>query len=210
MSSSSIDFLELDYTKMIANPMVVPVKKSPEEFYDVFKKYKEFGEKTPEVDRGKLFRYIPLVYDKNSPLHDVIGDFKKLKAKAAELAGFKKDNEGNFLKPVELILSCKNHEVNYMIVRYVIHHKSAKYHEMVILKEAHVKVSVNVLESPTAANLKSFQEVGTQVDAIQQELLSGDTNQHLHEDMQQYYFEDKLELRPEDIARKRAANLPIV
>ena len=207
---SSIEWLELDYTKMIANPMVVPVKKSPRDYYDLFKKYKEFDAELKDVDERKLFRYIPLVYDKNSPLHAVIDDFKKLKAKAAELAGFLKNSEQKFLKPVEEILSCNNRDVNFMIVRYVIHHKSAKYHEMVILKEAHLKISAKVLEDPSAKELASFKTVGAQVDEIQQELLSGDNNPKLQENLLEYYFEDKLELRPEDIARRRAAGLPLV
>lgn len=207
---STIDFSELDYTRMIANPMVVPLKKSPADFYDIFKKYKEFTVEVKGIDERKLFRYIPLVYDKNSPLHAVIGDFKKLKAKAAELAGFNKDNEGKYLKPVEDVLLCNNRDVNFMIVRYVIHHKSAKYHEMVILKEAHLKISVNVLEDPTTKELSSFKTVGAQVDELQQELLSGDNNPKLQENLLEYYFEDKLELRPEDIARRRSAGLPLV
>ncbi|MDU9793817.1 hypothetical protein RGC27_08235, partial [Helicobacter pylori] len=62
----------------------------------------------------------------------------------------------------------------------------------------------NVLENPTDKDIRNFQMLGTQLDGIKQELLSGDKNLKLQEDLMQYYFEDKLELRPEDIARKRA------
>lgn len=207
---AEIDYSELDYSRMIANPMEVPAKKSPADVYDIFNKFKEFLEETPDLDKKKLFRYIPLVYDKNSPLPAVLPDIKKVKTKAAELAGFKKDSDGRFLKPVESMILCDDRVVNAMIVRYVSLHKSAKYHEMVILSEAHVKVSVNVLESPSATDIKNFQMLGTQLDSIKQDLLSGDTSKKLQEDLMQYYFEDKLELRPEDVARKRAAKQPIV
>jgi len=207
---ADIDYSELSYDRMIVNPTAVPQKKCPSEVYDIFKKYKEFLEETPDIDRKKLFRYIPLVYDKNSPLRTVISDIKKIKTKAAELAGFNKDDNGRFLKPVEEVILCNDRVVNAMIIRYVLEHKSAKYHEMVVLSEAHVKLSVNVLEAPTDKDIKNFQTVGTQVDNIKQELLSGDNSSKLQEDLLHYYFEDKLQLRPEDIARKRAAKQPLV
>lgn len=207
---ADIDYSELSYDRMIANPMVVPQKKCPSDVYPLFKKYKEFLEETPDIDKKKLFRYIPLVYDKNSPLRTVLSDIKKIKTKAAELAGFNKNDEGRFLKPIEAVILCDDRVVNAMIVRYVLEHKSAKYHEMVILSEAHVKIAVNVLEAPTDKDIKNFQSIGSQLDEIKQELLSGDNSVKLQEDLLQYYFEDKLQLRPEDIARKRAAKQPLV
>lgn len=207
---AEIDYAELDYDKMVANPMVVPIKKSPAEVYDIFNKYKEFLEETPELDKKKLFRYIPLVYDKNSPLHSVLPDIKKIKTKAAELAGFKKDEEGRFLKPIEDMITCLNHTVNTMIVRYVVYHKSARYEDMVILSEARSKLSAGLLNNPSDRDIKNFQSLGTQLDEIKQDLLSGDTNKKIQEDLMQYYFEDKLELRPEDIAKNRAAKKPLV
>ncbi|HMG14780.1 MAG TPA: hypothetical protein VK590_05010, partial [Saprospiraceae bacterium] len=199
---SEIDFDELDYTKMMCNVRSIAIKKSPETEFDIFKKYKEFLVETPEIDRKKLFRYFPLVYDKNSPLHQVIQDIKRLKGKAAELAGFKIQADGNFMGHVMELMECNNRTVNQMIIRYVILHKSAKYHEMVVLREALAKLSVNVVENPTDKDLKNFQVVGERVDNVQQELLSGDNNEHLQSDLFEYYFEDQLQLRPEDVARK--------
>lgn len=211
---AEIDYLELDYGKMICNPMVVPVKKCPSEVYEFFRIYKEYDAdriaEIPDIDKRKLFRYIPLVYDKNSPLRTVLSDLKKIKTKAAELAGFKKDDNGRFLKPIEEVIVCNNRVANAMIVRYLLEHKSAKYHEMVILSEVHAKLAVNVLEAPNDKDIKNFQAVGAQLDEIRQDLLGGDSSHKLQEDLLQYYFEDKLQLRPEDIARKRASKQPLV
>lgn len=199
---SAIDFEELDYTKMMCNVMAVPDKRSPEDEFEVFKKYKEFLEPTPEIDRKKLFRYIPLVYDKHSPLHTVIPDIKKVKGKAAELAGFRLQEDGTFLPNVMQMMECNNREVNQMIIRYSVLHKSAKYHQYVVLREAQVKLSVNIIEDPNKANVASFNDVSERVDSAQQELLSGDNNANLQDSFHEYYFENELQLRPEDIAKR--------
>lgn len=200
---AEIDFSELDYSKMMCNVMAVPEKKNPETEFEIFRKYDEFLQPTPELDRKKLFRYIPLVYDKNSPLHQVISDVKKVKGKAAELAGFKLQEDGNFMKHVIELLECNNKEVNKMIIRYVTLHKSAKYHEYVVLREAHTKLSVDVVLDPAKTNLvATFQSVGEKVDKVQQELLSGDNNVNLEDNLNDYYFENELRLRPEHIAKR--------
>lgn len=198
---AEIEFDELDYTKMMCNVMAVPEKKNPEFEFEVFTKYKEFFGETPDIDRKKLFRYIPLVYDKHSPLHDVIPDIKKLKGKAAELSGFKRQEDGTFLSSVMALMECNDSIINQMIIRYVILHKSAKYHQMVVLREAHAKLSVSVIEDPKKSNVDSFNDVGDRIDQVQQELLSGDNNVNLENSLHEYYFENELQLRPENIAK---------
>lgn len=197
-----IDFEDLDYSRMMCNVMSLPASHSPEDVYEVFKKYEEFIEPTPEIDRKRMFRYIVLVYDKHSPLHTVIHEIKRLKGKAAELSGFKKDEKGNFSAPVEDMMLCSNSRINAMIIRYVTLHKSAKYNEYVVLREAHHKLAIKVILDPTPKDLQNFQMVGERADAIQQELLNQDNNDNLQEALSEYYFEDRLALRPEDIARK--------
>lgn len=198
-----IDYLELDYNGVYLNPMVVPQKKSPEDFYEDWKRYVEFLTPTPEVDRKKLFRYIPLAYGQKSPLHAAINNIKKVKGVAAELAGFQRQNDGQFLSSVNEILTCRNFDVNRMIVRYITLHKSAKYHEYCILREAHFNLGVKVTADPSPKDLSNFTSVGNRVDELSQDLLNKDSTESLQENLYEYYMEDRLRLRPEDIAKKR-------
>jgi hypothetical protein len=199
---AEIDFSELDYSKMICNPMVVPPKKSPEDFYEIFQQYKEFTEVTIDLDKNKLFRYIPLVYDKNSPLHLVIEDIKKLKGKAAELAGYRKI-EGKYVEAVERLITGQHQLANFMIIRYVTLHKSKQWHRFCILNEVFDITSEKLLREPSKSDLQSFETLSEQIDTIKQDLLSKDNSKKLDEDMYEYYFSDKLRLRPEDIALNR-------
>jgi hypothetical protein len=206
---AEIDYSELDYSKMICNPMAVPPKKSPEDHYDIFQQYREFTTPTFDLDRSKLFRYIPLVYDKNSPLHVVIDDIKKLKGKAAELAGFKKI-DGKYLESVEKLLTGQHKEANYMIIRYVVLHKSKQWHRFCILNEVFEHTSERLLRDPSKSDLQNFESLSEQIDTVKQDLLSKDNSSKLEEDMYSYYFDDKLKLKPEDIALNRKEGKDIV
>jgi hypothetical protein len=203
----SIDWKSLDYTKMICNPMVVPEKKSPEEHYEIFKRYQEFIQDTPGINRKALFRYIPLVYDKNSPLREHIDDIRKLKGKAAELAGFRRTND-RYSEQIEIAIACKNSTVNSMIIRYVTLHKNKLYHRYVVLNEMYDNMSIRLLESQASkSEIEAFGSLGDQIDEITQELLSKDVD--LQESFEEYYLENQLRLRPEDIAERLLEGDPI-
>jgi hypothetical protein len=196
----SIDWKSLDYSKMICNPMVVPDKKSPEDHYEIFKRYREFIQDTPGINRNKLFRYIPLVYDKHSPLREHIDDIRKLKGKAAELAGFRRTND-RYSEQIEILIACKNSTVNSMIIRYVTLHKNKLYHRYVVLNEMYDNMSIRLLESQASkAEIEAFGSLGDQIDEITQELLSKDVD--LQESFEEYYLENQLRMRPEDVAER--------
>lgn len=198
---SQIDFKKLDYSKMICNPMVVPEKKSPEDHYEIFKRYKEFIQDTPEINRPKLFRYIPLVYDKNSPLREHIDDIKKLKGKAAELAGFRRGDNDRYSEQIEVLMACKNKVVNDMIIRYITLHKNKLYHRYVLMSEMYFNMSSGLLADATnKSQIEAFASLGDAIDEIQQELLSKDVD--LQESFEEYYLSTEIRLRPEDIAEK--------
>lgn len=211
---ASIDFSELSFDGVFLNPMVVPVKKSPADYYPTWKQYAEFlPANFPHLNgvfMNKLLRYIPLVYAQKSPLHTVLSDIKKIKGAAAELAGFKRDEDGNFTKEVFSILQCRDNAVNKMIVRYIMIHKSGKYHEYAILREAHYNLGVRIVEEPDDKDIKNFKGLSIQLDDLSQTILGGDTSHKLHEDMYEYYLEDRLKLRPEDIARNRKEGKELV
>lgn len=198
---AQVDWKNLDYSKMICNPMVVPEKKSPEDHYEIFKRYKEFVELTPNINRPKLFRYIPLVYDKNSPLREHIDDIRKLKGKAAELSGFKRNDGDRYPEPVEVMMACKNKTVNDMIIRYITLHKNKLYHRYVLMSEMYFNMSAGLLADATnKAQIEAFASLGDAIDTIQQELLSKDVD--LQESFEEYYLANEIMLRPEDIAEK--------
>lgn len=205
-----IDFSSLDWGKMMANTYAIPPKKDPRvEYKEVFRFPEYYPEAFPSADIVKTLRYIAMVYDKNSPLHQVFNDIKKVKTHAAELAGFIRQEDGRFLSNVEEILSCRNEAVNKMIVRYAITHKNALYSKFILYSELHT-FEMEKLLAGAGGKLSDFDMLSKNLDQTRQELLSQDNSIKLHEDFMSFYFEDKLLLRPEDIARRLQRGEPAV
>lgn len=209
---SNVDHSKLDYSKMLCNIMALPPKKSPLEELDFFKKHKEFHEKLPFLNKTKVLRYICLVYDKGSPLHDAYEDLLKKKMAAADLANFIKEEDGKFKVEIEDMMRCDastkmGKNINAMILRYVTGFYSAKYSRYILFKEMEFRESNALLNGKS--KIDDFNKISKELESVEEELLSGDNA--LKADLSRYYFEDKLELRPEDIAgRLSNGDQPII
>lgn len=209
---STVDLEKLNYTKMMCNIMLLPPKKNPLEEFDFFKKHKEFHAPLIQLNKTKVLKYICLVYDKGSPLHDAFKDLTRIKMIAAELAQFIKEENGFFNGKVEDIIRCDSttetgRRVNAMIIRYVTGMKSVLYQKWVLYSELHTRESLKLLNGES--KIDNFKKISEELEECESQLLSGDN--HLHEDLTKYYFEDKIELRPEDIAARLAnGDAPII
>jgi hypothetical protein len=179
-------------------------------FKNVFN-FKEYYEELNEVDVLKFLRFIPMAYDKNSPLRSHFTETTRLKIKAADLAGFVRQDDGRFLSNVENVLNGGNEIANRMIIRYVVQHKNSLYTRFVMYQELYEN-EMHKLRSGEkgAAKISEFDTLGDKLDEIRQELFSQDNNIKLQNDFHQFYFEDKLLLRPEDIAEKLRKGEPAV
>lgn len=202
---SAVDPHKLDFTKMLCNVMSIAPKQNPLEEFEFFKKHREFHIPLVQMNKTKVLKYICLVYDKNSPLHDAYPDLNKKKIVACELAQFIKEDNGKFNGKVEDMIRCDSatetgRNINAMIIRYVTGMKSALYHRWVLYTELHTQESVALLNGST--KIDNFKKISEELEKCESQLLSNDNT--LHVDLTRYYFEDKLELRPEDIAAKIA------
>ena len=97
-----------------------------------------------------------------------------------------------------------------MIIRYVILHKSKQWHRFCILNEVFEHTSERLLRDPSKNDLQNFESLSEQIDTVKQDLLSKDNSRKLEEDMYEYYFDDKLKLKPEDIALNRKLKKQLV
>jgi hypothetical protein len=181
--------------------MSLPPKKTPLEAFDILQKHKEFHTPilNPHTPKAKVQKYIPLVYDKNSPLHDAYQDLMRVKIVAAELSGFVKEAGGKFHEQVEMMFRCEQEIITTMIVRYITLNKSA-------LFEKYSRTAAAFLLGD--AKMSEFDNISKALELCETELLAHDNK--LQEDFTQYYFESKLELRPEDIAERLKKGEPPV
>jgi len=208
---SEIDLDSLDWSKMVANTYRLQPRQDARDLFPIIFAYKEFHEKLHDIDTLKVLKYIPLVYDKNSPLHKEYPELNKLKIKAADIAGFIRQDNGKFLSNVEEMLDGSNEIVNKMIIRYCLLQKSALYTRYVVLNEVYAR-EINGLLQGKKSKIEEFTKIADELDNVRQQLLSKDTSEKLKTDFEKFYFDDQLKLRPEDIAyalKKKIDPVPV-
>lgn len=84
--------------------------------FSLFTLYPEFSKSIPEIEQDSLLKYIVYMYDCNTPLKS-ISDMLTRKAKAAELAGIKSDNN-HWPLPVLQMFYGQSKVANAMMIRY--------------------------------------------------------------------------------------------
>ncbi len=206
---STIDPKKLDYSKMLCNVIELPSRKSPLEAFELLQKHKEFHVPllNPHLPKTKVLIYVALIYDKGSPLHDAYRDLNKRKVVAADLSLFTREEGGKFNPKVEDMFRCEIPEINSMIIRYIMMSKSVLFQRYCVYSEAYFNASVKFLAGQI--KIDEFNKISKELELCESELLAEDNK--LHDDFTQYYFEDRLELRPEDIAeRLKKGEEPVV
>jgi len=200
---------ELDGSRMVANVCALkPSQKFSDAFPEVLK-HKEFFDVPLGMNGEYIYRYIALVYDKNSPLKSIYpNDINRAKSAAAELAGFKKNESDRFNELVEKMFVCQIGEINKMIVKYAVLSRSTIYVQYVVLSEVYQQESLNLL-SGEKTKIDDFKKIAAELEDVKMEILNQDNNIRLEQSFVDFYIKDKLELRPEDIAKKLENGEPI-
>jgi len=188
---------EMDFSKMRFPIHTLKEAQDPFLVYDEFKKYNEFHQVLP-LPRKKVLRYIIYVYDKNSPLAKM--DLFRAKIKGAELAGFKKE-DNKFPEMVENMIVCNVPSINDMIVRYLTLSNDIKFQKYAILKDVYFRIS-RALLSGEKENIKSLTDTEKEISSTVENMTMGEPAEKLLIRLSKYYLEEKVELRPEEIAIK--------
>ena len=186
----------------------IPILKA----FPVLQNYSEFKiELEADLDINKVLRWVFLCYDRKSPfLREVSINQRKLKA--AIFAGFKTNSDGRFDEDVEAMLKGRNHEVNAMVIRFAWLFNNHLYLLLVakteFLYQFAIRMTTDITMKPKDAN--EADEVVNTITEISDKLLMMDNNTNLKEDLFQYIEDERLELTPEAIARRKEQGKPLV
>ena len=94
-----------------------------------------FSEYKGELPPKKLFQYVILMYDPDSPMRREVGHYMQRKGACAEVVGFSKEKNGKWVDGVEHMLIGKNAEANKLIAAYIAHLAIPEYTELIVLLE---------------------------------------------------------------------------
>jgi hypothetical protein len=191
-----------EFQQMMYNPERVPEGTSVTSFYKDLGKIKEFKASAGEgIDDNKVMLYILCMYDKSSPYRKKYNDILKRKIEVAHDCGFETEEGGNFAPPVEDFLKGRNEKVNRKICAYIRMHRNYKYAYLVAMDESYYTLMLQIIggETKKIADAKNAQ---TELEETLLEMLNEDNNPYLRDELLRYMESERLELRPEDIAKK--------
>ena len=119
----------------------------------------EYESEFARTDTGKtrLFSWIAIMYDINTPLRREIKDLYKRKVYAASLCGITTHgSSGKYRECFENIFVGKDKDVNMLIVKFIVSFSSAEYTQLM----AHAAIQYSMLEKIVAGKAdKGIQEV---------------------------------------------------
>jgi hypothetical protein len=195
-------FNDKEFQQMLFNPMRVPEGENVLKFYKDLGKYRAFKlDAGGGIDNNKLLQWIFCIYDKNSPYRKKFADVLKRKVEAAHEVGFEDIGGGIFADPIEDFLKGRNRIVNMKIVEYVRIHRSYKYSYQISVESAYYNLMLEILGGDTK-NITKARELKDELEDNLLELLNQDSNSYLKDEILRYMEDERLHLRPEDIAKK--------
>lgn len=169
--------------------------------------YSEFNLEHPLLTKDNgIIKYIVATYDINSPLRELYPNFFERKARAAVVAGFKQGKNKLFPKEVEDVMIGRDDKVNAMIVRYIIMHGSpditayVAYNE-IMHSELRKSLAADGYESrDLKATRDNISYIVTQLNSLHQKVFGGTEGKKLKDELYKTLENDRIKLRPEDIA----------
>lgn len=99
-----LDFDSLNWSSMMVDSYNIKPKQDIRKLFPGVFNFKEYYEELHEVDITKFLRFIPMCYDKNSPLRQHFTEINRLKIKAADLAGFVRQEDGENINMSDFLM----------------------------------------------------------------------------------------------------------
>lgn len=197
-----MDFSELqdkDFQRMMFPVNVMPDNVSPVDYFKKLQQWKEFNYKSTKVRFNKIFKWIALVYDMNSPFRIRIEDIIQRKVEVAKYVRLF-DNVVEAKEEDRNVLLNKDDKVNRMIIAYVRMHRNSKY-ALVVGLESQFYEDLYTTQSGKKPN-KPLYNTQNELEKAIQDLLANDNNQFLTEELLDYVEDQRISnIRPEDIAQ---------
>jgi len=195
-------FHSKEFQNMMFNVDKIPEGTSVLRFYKELGKIREFKTSAGEgLDNNKVNLYVLLMYDKGSPYRKKYTDVLKRKIEVAHDVEFEVVEGGIFDSVVEDFLKGRNVIVNKKIVQFVRMHRNYKYSYQVSIEATYANLMLDI-QSGDTKGIKTLGELRDELEENLLEILNQDNNPYLKDEILRYIEDERLALRPEDIAKK--------
>ncbi len=194
-----LEFQKSDFEKLMFRVDDMPDKVDPVEYFPKLKKWREFSPQRTwsKTLKNKIFKWIVLMYDKESPFRAKIGDARKRRFEVAKYV--KLVTDFNLIDPkVESVLRGNDAEVNRMVIAYARMHRNSLYALVIGLDDMFYEDLFQVKMGNTVK--KQITTTQRELETSITELLNQDNDAQLRWELALVMEEERLEIRPEDIA----------
>lgn len=204
-----IELRSVDFKKMVVDISKAPpgtdMLKIP-----VYAAWPEFNESVAPINIDTLLRYIPCLYDQESPFVKQIADVRQRKYEAGVYAGFKMKDDKFSSEVEKMVIRCGMPAIARMIIRYCYLQRSVLFQEWILVNEANFKESEKILSDSAYSDISKLKTNSERLRELQEEFLMEDKERNLIEDFYGFHRKQTLDLRPEAIAlRLREGKSPI-
>jgi len=202
----NLQFKNIEFNDMMYNPSKITSGKSVFDVYKELNKYPEFKMSHGEgLDNELVMLYIFCMYDKETPYKRKYPDVIKRKLIIAKEVGFPKEENGEFTSVVEDMLKGLNKVIQRKIVAFVRMHRDYQYTYHVGIDNSYYNLMEHVMNGDSK-KIPLLKEIKKELEESLHELLNGDNNRYSKEEVLKYIDDERLLLRPEDVALKMKKN----
>lgn len=201
-----MNFNTEDYNRMLIHPLTVLKSKDILKDYPILKHYAIFdSELSPSLNRNKIFAYMALIWDTNSPLQ-IVTDIIRKKSEASIICGFEMANNGKMQSEYMGIIECRNEVVNAMCIQYGRLQRSEDWVEYCIYLDKFYNLCIQ-LQNETKPDQEKIimQNIKVNKDArakVYSDFTLNDFNKALKNQIIDEIELEQIALRPENIALK--------
>jgi hypothetical protein len=161
-----------------------------------------FADYEGKLPKKKLFQYIILMYDPDSPMRREVGHYMQRKGTCANAVDFKKEKNGKWSEDVEKMLVGRDSEANKLIAAYLAHLAIPEYTELIVLLEIQRIKSIEAFSGDVNDNThKTMAAVTESIKRITKSLFGSGEEDEVRDARRALYEHANVEKppRPEDV-----------
>lgn len=166
--------MELKLDSLDTSRCLIDPKRS--DLFELTKTIPEFNIHNPyRLSVKGIIRYVILMYDADSPLWREVRSLPLRKAVSMELAGFKRDRDGKFDRPIEHIMEGKNRDVNSMLLKYLTMQNNPKWSQRCAYEHIYYMEIGRVMNGAykTKEVIQALDQLTERIDSLTGELIGG-------------------------------------